>query len=88
MSSDRHEPSLASSSEFELRALRDAILNDWIVVTVRSSAALAAMQRSLSWRVTKPLRFIRTLGNVARDRGAGPALESAAVVLARRLMSR
>jgi hypothetical protein len=88
MSSDRHEPSLASSSELELRALRDAILNDWIVVTVRSSAALAAMQRSLSWRVTKPLRLIRTLDNVARDRGAGPALESAAVVLARRLMSR
>lgn len=44
----------------ELEELREAILEDWIIVTTRNVDAIRAMEKSLSWRVTRPLRLVRS----------------------------
>lgn len=61
------------------------MLEDWIVVTTRSSTAVAAMQQTLSWRITRPLRLVRRFGKVSEDIGLANAVNLAAVSVARRV---
>lgn len=76
---------MASDAEKELRELREAVLDDWLVVTMRTAGALAAFQRTFSWRVTRPLRLMRRFQMVARDNGIAAATDLTAVAVARRL---
>ncbi|WP_346233420.1 hypothetical protein [Parafrigoribacterium mesophilum] len=71
-------------AEAELVELREAVLDDWIFVTSRVSGALRAMQHTLSWRITRPLRVFRKFSYKAREVGVVDAGQLAAVALARR----
>ncbi len=42
-------------------ALLDNTLNQWLVVADNESRILQAVYASLSWRITKPLRMVRTV---------------------------
>lgn len=53
----------------ELEELREAVLTDWILVTTRNVDALRAMQQSVSWRITRPLRVLRVFQRKASDLG-------------------
>lgn len=53
-----------SQSELSIvRAERDALLNHdvdvWLETVIERSVSVADFQRSLSWRITKPLRLLR-----------------------------
>lgn len=69
----------------ELDELREAVLDDWILVTTRNVDAIRAMQRTLSWRVTKPLRVLRRFQRRAADIGYVTASQLAAVRVAEKL---
>jgi hypothetical protein len=69
----------------ELEELRQAILDDWIVVTTRTVGVVEAMQATLSWRITKPLRLAKRFQISAQRDGVGVAVDLAAVAVARRL---
>jgi hypothetical protein len=69
----------------ELEELRQAVLDDWIVVTTRTVGVIEAMQATLSWRVTKPLRLAKRFQLAAQSDGLGVAIDLAAVAVARRL---
>lgn len=75
----------AAPPEQQLRELRDAVLNDWILVTSHSTNAIRAMQSTFSWRVTRPLRTVRTLSSKAQEVGLVPAGQLAAGMIARKL---
>lgn len=72
-------------AEVELVELREAVLEDWIFVTSRVSGALRAMQHTVSWRITRPLRVFRRFSYRAREIGVVDAGQLAAVALARKL---
>lgn len=65
--------------ERDLDDLRDAVLNDWVRITTHSAGAARAMQSSLSWRITRPLRLFRTYQFKAREVGS---LEATRLALA------
>jgi hypothetical protein len=73
------------SAEEELEQLRDAVLDDWLLVTSAVTDALRDMQQTLSWRVTRPLRRFRTLQRKVEAVGIVPAGQLAAAELARRI---
>jgi hypothetical protein len=77
-----------STTEQQLVELRDAVLDDWILVTSHSTDALRAMQASLSWRVTRPLRVFRTFSFKAREIGVVPTGRLAAHAIASRLLNK
>lgn len=72
-------------TEAELEALRSAVLDDWAVVVGRAGREIQSMQQTLSWRVTKPLRLVRRLDRVRRERGVVETGRLVAVELARRI---
>jgi len=88
-----HEPSAQGgktettdlTAEQELEQLRDAVLDDWLLVTSAVTDALRDMQQTLSWRVTRPLRRFRTLQRKVESVGIVPAGQLAAAELARRI---
>ena len=78
-------PDEISMAEVELAELREAILADWIVVTSRAGITLRAMQATVSWRVTRPLRLFRLFSNHARETSLADASQLVAVRVASRL---
>lgn len=72
----------------DLDELREAVLNDWILITSRAGDALRAFQNTFSWRITRPLRVVRRFGYQAREIGFVPASQLAAARLASTLGSR
>lgn len=75
----------AAQSEAELAELRDAVLDDWLVVTTSVTGALHDIQQTVSWKVTKPLRLGRLLQKKVGEVGVVPASQLAAAAVARRL---
>jgi len=73
------------TAEDDLAELRQAVLDDWIVVTTRTAQELQDIQKTVSWRVTRPLRLVRRFQGTAREIGYGAALDLAAGAVARRL---
>lgn len=71
--------------EAELEELREAVLEDWILMTTRNVEAIRAMQRTVSWRVTRPLRMFRVFQRKASDLGYIRASQLAAARLAEKL---
>lgn len=74
--------------ERELDELREAILDDWLIVTSRSDETVRALQNTLSWRITKPLRLLRAFDLKRRNVGSYSAAKLAAVAIARRFGER
>jgi hypothetical protein len=72
-------------AERQLSELRDAVLDDWILITSHSTDALRAMQSTVSWRVTRPLRVVRTYSYKSREIGLASTGRLAAHALASKL---
>jgi hypothetical protein len=70
--------------EQELDQLREAVLDDWLIVTSSVTDYLRDMQTTFSWRVTRPLRLVRRYQRRAGEIGVVPAGQLAAVALARK----
>jgi len=73
----------------ELEELREAVLEDWLLVTTRNvdvirklQGTVRAMQRTVSWRVTRPLRLFRSFQFKATEIGYFRAGQLAAVRVA------
>jgi hypothetical protein len=77
-----------TDAERDLDELRDAVLDDWLTVTSNVTDALQAIQQTVSWRVTRPLRTAKLFSNKAKEVGVVPAGRLAAVEVARRLVRR
>ncbi|GAA4686731.1 hypothetical protein [Frondihabitans cladoniiphilus] len=75
----------APGAEADLAELREAVLDDWFRVTSSVTGAVQEIQATLSWRVTKPLRWARILQHRANEIGVVPAAQLAAVAVAKRL---
>jgi hypothetical protein len=73
------------SADDDLAELRQAVLDDWIIVTTRTSAVLEDITNTVSWRVTKPLRIVRRFQASANELGLVAATDLAAASVARRL---
>jgi hypothetical protein len=73
------------SADDELAELRQAVLDDWVVVTTRTSVALHSIQKTVSWRVTRPLRLVRRFQGSVNELGLAAATDLAAASVARRL---
>lgn len=71
--------------ERELSELQDAVLSDWVTVASHATDALRAMEGTLSWRVTKPLRVVRVLQTKVVQVGPSRAVQIASAQLASRL---
>lgn len=69
----------------ELEELREAVLEDWILMTTRNVDAIRAIQRTFSWRVTRPLRVFRVFQRKASDVGYIRASQLAAGRVAEKL---
>ncbi|HEU4849028.1 MAG TPA: hypothetical protein VFS93_01315 [Terrimesophilobacter sp.] len=74
-----------NAAERELVELREAVLDDWLHAIEGVSGEIQKMERTLSWRVTKPLRLARRLGRKTRELGVVPTAQLAAVEIARRV---
>ena len=73
------------SADDDLAELRQAVLDDWIIVTTRTSVVLENVTNTVSWRVTKPLRMVRRFQGSAKELGLVAAADLAAASIARRL---
>lgn len=71
--------------EADLEELREAVLDDWLLVTSSVTDYLNDIQHTLSWRVTRPLRVVRVLQKRAGELGVVPTGQLAAVALAKKL---
>jgi len=71
--------------ERELAELREAVLTDWITVASQVTDALNSMQKTLSWRITRPLRLARGLQIKVEQVGTGRAVQIARAQLATKL---
>ncbi len=80
MSTDREK-----ELERELTELRDAVLSDWVKVASHATDALWAMEQTVSWRITKPLRAAKLLRNKVRQVGPSRAIRIAGNQLAAKL---
>lgn len=80
MSQDRE-----AELEAELTELRDAVLEDWVLVASHATDALRSIQSTVSWRVTKPLRATKIFQNKVEEVGATRAAQIAAAQVAARL---
>ena len=78
---DRAEPPTRTDYE----ELRQAVLDDWIVVTTRTAGRVEEMTQTFSWRITKPLRLARVFQRTAQDQGLSVARDLTAAAIARRL---
>lgn len=78
-------PERPNPAENDLDELREAVLDDWLRVTSSVTDAVGEMQRTLSWRVTRPLRLARLLQRKVGEIGVVPASQLAATALAQRL---
>ncbi|RKR73246.1 hypothetical protein [Frondihabitans australicus] len=74
-----------SAPEEELQQLREAVLDDWLVVTSSVTDYLRDIQQTFSWRVTRPLRRARQFQKKVDEVGVVPASQLAAVALAKKL---
>jgi len=74
---------MASRRDYE--ELRQAVLDDWVTITTREAGRVEAMQQTLSWRVTAPLRLVRVFQTTAKAEGFSVARDLAAASIARRL---
>ena len=74
-----------STAERDLEELREAVLDDWLTVTSNVTDALRGIQQTFSWRVTRPLRAVRTVSRRAGEIGVVPTGRLVAVEVARRL---
>ncbi len=72
-------------AERRLQDLRDALLDDWLLVTEHLAGTQQQMESSLSWRVTAPLRLVRLFQVKARELGLPAATRLGTAVVARRL---
>lgn len=75
----------STTADSDLQELREAVLDDWLVVTTSVTGALHDIQQTVSWKVTRPLRLGRLLQRKVSEVGAVPASQLAAAALARRL---
>lgn len=75
----------SGAPEDELQQLREAVLDDWLVVTSSVTDYLRDIQQTFSWRVTRPLRRARQFQRKVGEVGVVPAGQLAAVALAKRL---
>jgi hypothetical protein len=71
--------------EAELDELRDAVLEDWVVVASHATDTIRSMQSTLSWRITRPLRVVRVFQNKVEEVGPSRAAQLAAAQLAARV---
>ncbi|WP_166879383.1 MULTISPECIES: hypothetical protein [unclassified Salinibacterium] len=69
----------------DLDELREAVLDDWVLITARGGDALRAFQNTFSWRVTRPLRVFRRFEKRVHEIGFVPSSQLAAAALARKL---
>ncbi len=76
------------SAEAQLEQLREAVLDDWVIVIDRVTRTQREMENTVSWRVTKPLRLIRLFQRKAADVGTLAAARIAADSLRNRWGSR
>ena len=74
-----------SEAQQHLDELRDAVLDDWLILADHVTRTQRAMEQTLSWRVTKPLRLARTFQLKSAEIGVLPASRLAAVAVAQRL---
>lgn len=72
----------------QLEELREAVLLDWVQVTRHHAGAIRDMQESLSWRITRPLRLVRTYQYKVREVGALNATRIAAEIVVARVGAR
>lgn len=72
----------------DLDELREAVLDDWILITARGGDTLRAIQNTFSWRVTRPLRTFRSFEKQVERIGFLPASQLAAAAVARKLGKR
>lgn len=69
----------------DLDDLREALLVDWLKSTTSVTDSLHAMQQTVSWRITRPLRLVRLLQRKVTEIGVVPASQLAAGALAKRI---
>jgi hypothetical protein len=69
----------------DLSELQDAVLSDWVTVASHATNALRAMEGTLSWRVTKPLRVVRILQTKIAQVGPSRAVQIATAQIASRM---
>lgn len=77
------DPETAARRDYD--ELRQAVLDDWIVITTRTAGRVDAMTRTLSWRITAPLRLARVFQRTAKEQGFDVARDLTAAAIARRL---
>jgi hypothetical protein len=75
---------LEATARQEYDELRQAVLDDWIVITTRTAGRVDEMKRTLSWRITAPLRLARVFQLTAREEGLSVARDLTAAAIARR----
>lgn len=61
----------ASDAEAQLAALQNERVEDWLSMIRRADIVPVAVERSLSWRLTRPVRLGQTAVKVLRRDGAG-----------------
>ncbi len=78
----------ATAERDALRADVDAMLthdvSEWLEMQRGLRVGFADYESTVSWRVTKPLRLIRTFQYAAKEHGLSSALRLAGAVLTRR----
>jgi hypothetical protein len=60
-----------TDAERRLAALQDERVADWVTMIRGSEIVPVAVERSLSWRLTRPVRLGQTAVRVLRRDGAG-----------------
>lgn len=70
-----------SQLERELAELREAVVDDWLANAAHASEELIAMRQSISWRVTRGLRLVRTFQLKAREVGFANAARAAVSIV-------
>jgi hypothetical protein len=74
-----------SAARRDYEELRQAVLDDWVVITTRTAGRVEELKATVSWRVTAPLRLVRTFRRTAQEQGLSVARDLAATAIARRL---
>lgn len=77
-----------AAAEAERDALLENDVRSWLAVALKQSALQADYQNSLSWRITQPLRLVRSYQLRLRQDGFASANAQAVAVLKKRLRRR
>ena len=76
----------------QVEAERDALLNsdvaEWLEAVGQRGASVLDFQNSVSWRITRPLRLVRSYQLRASRDGWGSATAQAALLMRKRLRDR